>query len=406
MNTYSEGSGLKRWTETYPSIDVSYPVDYIKSQDYIAMLDIVTPNFKSLIARGQIINNPMALSKYSFVSSPGSYQASGYKTNSPTDLFTFVTDVPLSAPFGATSLSWAPLDIELQDWESNRQIALAKAWANVDMSSVQALASLGELPETLHWMASLVKRMISIIRAFTAKRLLLEASKVFRNGTSVLNEMSELWLEFRYAIRPLVYDAQQVIEAWNAHLAKSDRFTARGYNRVALETTTDVFHVDSTIVSRVSTFEANFRAGVLYTVDANINDISANWGLDQPLESVWELIPFSFIVDWFFNVGDVLAAQTANPHLTPLASWVTEELTTTVTDTLVGFDAVVSPSTWTVTSSSWTSGTAVAKQIYKRRLASPYVSKLPRIDINLDPTKLLDLVAIGRNLFASLTRRN
>jgi hypothetical protein len=38
---------------------------------------------------------------------------------------------------------------------------------------------------------------------------------------------------------------------------------------------------------------------------------------------MWELTPFSFIIDWFLNVGTTIAAWTPNAGVTQLASWVT-----------------------------------------------------------------------------------
>lgn len=39
----------------------------------------------------------------------------------------------------------------------------------------------------------------------------------------------------------------------------------------------------------------------------------------------WELVPYSFVVDWFFNVGDVLGALVPAPHLQNLCSWCSVE---------------------------------------------------------------------------------
>lgn len=50
------------------------------------------------------------------------------------------------------------------------------------------------------------------------------------------------------------------------------------------------------------------RAGL--QVSPICGDVS-NYGLNDPLLVAWELVPFSFVFDWFVNVGDYLSAATA-----------------------------------------------------------------------------------------------
>lgn len=39
------------------------------------------------------------------------------------------------------------------------------------------------------------------------------------------------------------------------------------------------------------------------------------WGVNTPLASAWELIPFSFVVDWFTNIGDMIHRFESNKPL-------------------------------------------------------------------------------------------
>jgi len=43
-------------------------------------------------------------------------------------------------------------------------------------------------------------------------------------------------------------------------------------------------------------------------------------GLYDALPTAWELIPYSFVVDWFIGVGDWIQACMPNPHVSHLAS--------------------------------------------------------------------------------------
>lgn len=62
-------------------------------------------------------------------------------------------------------------------------------------------------------------------------------------------------------------------------------------------------------------------------------------GVFSPLETAWELIPFSFVVDWFVNIGDWVKAHDLKQHIKPITQVVQlsnfgTSLKTTFVDTL------------------------------------------------------------------------
>lgn len=411
INILEHDSYMTSCVHTWGPANYAIPVEYLARQAYVAMLDEVTPKWKELIAKGVILNNPMLSSSALLTFTPFLYSCVITDPKNPSTRGLYSYGYVLPNDYTPVVLDWIHWDkYVLAEYSNERDVALSKAWANVDISSIQALASLGELPETLHWMASLLKRMVGILDAFSRKRVIRNLQKIARNGTSVINEMSDMWLELRYAVRPLVMEMQQAVEAWNAVLNKSDRFTARGFNRIdsTIETSTESIALSSFIgatISRKRTLSANFRAGVLFTIDDNVNELRSVWGLDQPVETIWELIPFSFMIDWFFSIGHTISAWTINPGLHPLASWITEEIIEETISSLDGcYQTSAKTSSGNLVSSvhAISSGRNTTKVITKRRLPSPKRSILPRFKLNLDAGKLIDLAAIGRGILRSL----
>lgn len=58
------------------------------------------------------------------------------------------------------------------------------------------------------------------------------------------------------------------------------------------------------------------KVNLVYEVNSRLmNDLSNN-GLVNPVEVAWELVPFSFVVDWFLPIGDWMSALTADVGLT------------------------------------------------------------------------------------------
>lgn len=54
--------------------------------------------------------------------------------------------------------------------------------------------------------------------------------------------------------------------------------------------------------------DISVRFGGKYTISNDVLRKLHQTGLDDPLGTLWELTPFSFVVDWFVNVGDHVAA--------------------------------------------------------------------------------------------------
>lgn len=405
FNDFTEDTWQRISTSSrYPQNNASYPVTYIDMQRYVAMLDVNTPKWRKLVSQGVILNNRMASVAHSKVAVPLIFTTAGYDNANPKSYITNVFGQVLPDYNAPVVLEWNSFFLSLEEFRIQREIAISKAWSNVDVSEVQVLASLGELPETVIWAASLFRRMNSILNSFATKRVLKDLARTLGTGKSVLNEMSDIWLELRYAVRPLCYDMQQLHAALKHKITKAKRLTARGFNREVETTNTTRFTIGAysptyftTIVSRTLTSSANYRAGVLYSLDSNVDSMMSVWGLDQPLESIWELVPFSFIIDWFFSVGDTLAGLTPNFGTTSLASWVTEIHKVKVVDTAGSVTAVSSLSHLqnpVVTKY----GSTTTEWVRKMRVPSPQRATLPHWKLNLNAAKLLDLAAIGRSI--------
>jgi hypothetical protein len=114
----------------------------------------------------------------------------------------------------------------------------------------------------------------------------------------------------------------------------------------------------------------------------------------DPLVTAWELIPFSFIVDWFVNVNDNLAAF--SPFATgefAYGSLTTNEIWTTVTD--------VYCEKYPLLPSDGNDSLIIGDRHYqmvhvhrrKDRVASSPTLRFS-VEVNLDPSKIVDLVSI------------
>lgn len=110
--------------------------------------------------------------------------------------------------------------------------------------------------------------------------------------------VSQVWLTFRYGIMPNVYLVEDLIEATSKPLEEFVRFGQKREIEIeppempGWETTGKIHGVLRCFDKRK--FDSASMASKEYS-----------WNVAVTL---WELVPLSFVIDWFVNVGDVLSA--------------------------------------------------------------------------------------------------
>lgn len=180
--------------------------------------------------------------------------------------------------------------------------------ANVVSDSYQALDALttyAEIGESL----SLIKDCIMIatrpLQSFARlKRRLMKRNKF---SLEKLNQvLTDSWLQYRYAIMPEISTIEDSVKllANKGFVFKTSRELTqlRPYS-ISLPSSLPDRYITST------------KSGTLYiraTGKARFGNPSQRM-FDQitfnPVQTAWELIPYSFVVDWFINVGDVISAR-------------------------------------------------------------------------------------------------
>lgn len=220
----------------------------------------------------------------------------------------------------------------LVTWTANDQLTLLnKISAKIRGSSFNLGVSLGQGRETLELAVVTINRFRGAIRFLkrgqignAVRQLGLpfehqnRVSRDIRNRARVqkqlqLTDVSSAWLELQYGWRPLIQDVYESAKAYEAIVSKP---------RVAKY---------SAFVSKRGSVSTPYNTGypwVLYSVDSThwlskglhievTEDLSSAkiLGLQDPSVIAWELVPFSFVVDWFLPIGDYLEAQTLLPGL-------------------------------------------------------------------------------------------
>lgn len=352
------------------------------------MTDVVTENFYKKRAQGAIINNPMLSSTVELTCTPSAY--SRCFCGIVNGVWTGTKYEGVNRPTSALCGGW--MDEPDVGKDSLIDQAVTDSFAKINLSEAQILNTLAEADKSVISLVAILQRVLRIAKY--VKKLQVKALL----GEIKPKALAERYMEIRYALRPLMYDARQITAAVACEAKKADRFTFRGFkSRTSSDDDSITASTDTNTVWRANRHAertVEVRSGVLCKIEA-LSKLNT-WGVDQPIETIWEITPFSFIFDWFWNTGKIIASWTPEMGIRTLASWYVVSDSTYYENCCCGStnDTSIQDAINYLDLSCSMSQLSVVKE----RVADPSRSFLPRFNLRLDALKLLDLAIIGKQL--------
>jgi len=193
---------------------------------------------------------------------------------------------------------------------------------------------------------------------------------------------ARLWLEARYGWRTLFYDMQDIDKAIKNLNEGRKRFreTAGKWADPVVETTT--YTNTAAWGTLTASVTSTMKIGTRGTVVADINPPQLMF---NPLTTSWELMTFSFVIDWVINVGQFLES---------LSFLALQREYVAAGGVSITYDAVQTSS---YSPSSGFGGTWKLNSHYSASYVKriPHsVSPIPMTKLRLDEYKVLDVVSI------------
>lgn len=322
---------------TEPSI-VSFPVNYVKVDDGVVVDDVsttfdVTLRSKSVVRT--LTPNFFSLKKWERPVNPYSLLETNYSTRMGYQRIEYIdlADRTTLSWAGPTDYFSAPPAPDLNHNPGAREKAFRYLLKEIGREDFNLAADLVQFNQATRMIS---KNLTSILRAYKAvKRLdFVTASnalfgtrphKFRRNGgPSARKRVSENWLEYQYGWKPLLADIADTIEAVHRSYHPSLR-TARAKGTVTSFTSTTLNGPFGVSLNGVAPFPAGMRVtvkrskcqiGIQYRVSDADKLFLSQTGFTSPLSLAWEILPFSFVVDWCYPLGPYLERLTAFDGLT------------------------------------------------------------------------------------------
>jgi len=368
------------------------------------MVDNVIPGFHRRRANGEIFVNPMSRTEVTRICSDDQSVIRAPKNWVTGQAYTIIThsNGPWTYPALFSTQQTLTRRTNLED------IAITQAFGNVAKPDAMSLVSLAELGKTreliTHSLNSLYNGAIAI--ASGKSRQVIE--KAFRGNSrnlvsnenlsgKVLNTLSQKWLEYRYGWMPLYFDIRDHVIALSKTRPK--RRTARGYANhsedVAVNTDHFALGLFDVTLRRQRSLEWKVRASILYEESDDIRQTINKYGLLAAPSVIWELVPFSFVADWFVNLSDCMKALSPSLGVKYLAC----SLSYNQSETCITYCDNVVHNAYDVLSGDF--GTEVRTWREKGRDGfEPRIS--PRITVHMNWKRALDSLALVNGVFGNL----
>lgn len=173
-----------------------------------------------------------------------------------------------------------------------------------DVSLLPPLAESREIHGLIHDINGFTKDMLQALLAVKQTK-----------GKSILKQAGKIWLFFNFGVNPLVSDLAKAANSINDYVNRSDhrqRLTGSASKKWSTTISTSSFPIATTTVLLAIKSSGKHQLSYRYKGAASLNLRSdASYGVadhlgltwEQLPSALWELTPYSWVVDYFSTVG-------------------------------------------------------------------------------------------------------
>lgn len=313
--------------------DTYLPICHVGAVE--AMTDYVVPRFSSRVQRGEVFFNPMYHEKITSNEGAGIgpwHRYSGNTCSSPVlykerriDFNAFPGYV---FPNGAIPAKSAISDSDLADLQTEVSTRCLASRGNSDNNLFESLA---EINQTVNMLDGAFQRLNTFF---------------YKNRARALRfNPADAWLAGRYGVLPILNDVSGILDGMVKPTGRRRKTTRARGSLTRFDTTSSRYTGSVTYCDYIAQTNDSVTVRAM-SLDEYFISRAENIGFSTKglLTLPWELIPYSFVVDWFANVSDYLNAIIPLPGLKQLGSCLVTERTRSTVYSTVGTGIVAGSS--------------------------------------------------------------
>jgi len=283
------------------------------------MTDSVVPRFHERVKKGEVFFNPMYSREYTIHPAQG---VDGWCRSITTyctgTAHPFQLEWRFSNAYMSTFSLFTTSTVGLAAAVSETDVSSAITEASTSVLSERGRAGTSNLYESLAEYEQLLRLLPGV---FSSMRTALLAKNVLSRAKAA----GGAYLAYRYGIKPFISDVEQILTGMDARTGRQ-RFSSRSnlsLSGTVVSTSSGVFGGMQNY-TRTQTLTENVEVRAMSLDEYYVTQLD-NLGLAfKNLATVpWELVPFSFVADWFANVGDLIGSLVPSPGVNQLGGCVT-----------------------------------------------------------------------------------
>jgi hypothetical protein len=311
----------------------------------------------------------------------------------------------------------AGFDFHLQDGANACStvagLVLNKLASEVKDQKVNLAQVFAERRQTSDLIVSTIRRLVSSISslrrgnivgavtALTGSRNRLGKVTRVTGVKRVAGGIPENWLALQYGWKPLLSDVYGSIEELNRSMTEGKPLlSAQASARFNLPRVEHAFGLPDNFFPEGIQFRssgyASGRGVFVYSVDSTLASAMTRVGVADPLTLAWELLPWSFVVDWFLPIGNYISNLNYSNGLTFHSGYISTKASDTWTTSTTRSSGKTGPLTL-----SWSNVRIGSQTNTFRRFAFydfPSVT-LPRFKDPFSPTHVANALSLLATAF-------
>lgn len=214
--------------------------------------------------------------------------------------------VPFSSSFSSNDItaSYNRLLGKIRGHSFNLAVASAEGKETIEMLHGSMVTVLSAYVSLRH---GNVKKTVSIFRKGTSRRKWRVPPRLVRN-LYTQKSFADKWLSLRYGWVPFLSDCYSAAEAISTYLERKDRqeYSVRTGKKISqIQTQRDSSLTPAPKVK----YDHRLQHIAKFKYNSSVYQAFSDLGLLDPASVAWEVMPYSFVVDWFLPIGNYLEAR-------------------------------------------------------------------------------------------------